>query len=99
MLERPRTAAPQATQLLYGHCAEVIATEGPWLQVRGADGYEGWVHEGYTAPREDDEGTGWGWDVEGELSIPNDEQLPEAVGEEELAGEGGGGLELEEVEE
>ena len=38
-------------------------------------------------------------DVEGELSIPNDEQLPEAVGEEELAGEGGGGLELEEVEE
>ena len=69
MLERPRAAAPQATQLLYGHCAEVIATDGPWLRVRGADGYEGWVHEGYTAPCDDDKGTGWGWDVEGELSM------------------------------
>jgi DNA-directed RNA polymerase subunit beta len=35
-------------------------------------------------------------DVEGELSIPNDEQLPKEVGEEDLEG---GDLELEEVEE
>jgi hypothetical protein len=54
---------------LYGHCAEVIATEGPWLRVRGADGYEGWVHEGYTSPCDVDKKIAWGWDIEGELSM------------------------------
>ncbi len=69
VLEEPRAAGTQATQLLYGHCAEVITTEGRWLRVRGADGYEGWTHEGYTAPCEDGGSVEWGWDADGELSM------------------------------
>jgi hypothetical protein len=69
VLEEPRAASSQATQLLYGHCAEVITTEGNWLKVRAADGYEGWVHEGYTAPCEEGAVIGWAWDNEGELSM------------------------------
>ncbi len=46
----------------------MIATDGQWLRVRGGDGYEGWMHEGFGGAAE---GTcdGWGWDTEGELSI------------------------------
>jgi len=69
VLEEPRAAATQATQLLYGHCAEVVGTEHRWLKVRGADGYEGWTHEGYTAACDDDNAVAWGWDVNGELSM------------------------------
>ena len=69
VLGQPRATATQETQLLYGHCAEVIATEGRWLKVRGADGYEGWVHEGYTGPCDEDNNAGWGWDAEGDLSM------------------------------
>ena len=69
VLEEPRASATQATQLLYGHCAEVVGTEGRWLKVRGADGYEGWMHQGYTAPCDDDNTVAWGWDVDGELSM------------------------------
>ena len=69
MLEEPRAAATQATQLLYGHCAEVVGTEGRWLKVRGADGYEGWMHQGYAEPCDGDNTVAWGWDVDGELSM------------------------------
>lgn len=65
----PRAASTQINQLLYGHSAEVIGTEGPWLHVRGADGYEGWLHEGYTTPSDDRDPLVWAWDVEGELSL------------------------------
>ncbi len=69
VLGEQRANATQETQLLYGHCAEVIAIEAEWLRVRGADGYEGWVHSGYTAPCDDDNTVPWGWDDEGELSM------------------------------
>ena len=69
VLREPRAAATQETQILFGHCAEVLATEGKWLRVRGADGYEGFMHEGYTEPAEGSDGAGWGWDNEGEMSL------------------------------
>lgn len=69
VLGEPRAAATQETQLLYGHCAEVLSKEGNWLAVRSPDGYEGWLHQGYTAPCEDDLPLTWGWDAEGELSM------------------------------
>jgi hypothetical protein len=37
--------------------------------VQGADGYEGWLHEGYTSRCEDDLPLSWAWDGEGELSM------------------------------
>ncbi len=47
LLESPAAAAAQVSQLLRGHQADVIDSDGKWLRVRGADGYEGWCHRGY----------------------------------------------------
>jgi hypothetical protein len=69
VLGEARANATQETQLLYSHCAEVVGTEGRWLRVRGADGYEGWLHSGYTAPCDDDNNVPWAWDAEGEMSM------------------------------
>ena len=46
VLREPRAAATQETQLLFGHCAEILSIDGKWLRIRGADAYEGFVHEG-----------------------------------------------------
>ncbi len=69
VLFEPRAAATQETQILYGHCAEVVEVEGKWLRVRGADGYEGWTHQGFYDVAESPGGLQWGWDTEGELSL------------------------------
>jgi cell wall-associated NlpC family hydrolase len=66
ILREPRAAATQETQLLFGHCAEVLSVDGKWLRVLGADSYEGFVHEGYTEPADE---CGWGWDDPGEMSM------------------------------
>jgi gamma-D-glutamyl-L-lysine dipeptidyl-peptidase len=69
VLHEPRAASTQETQILYGHCAEVIGTEGKWLSVRGADGYEGWMHRGYGEAVERADCDEWGWDTEREISM------------------------------
>jgi gamma-D-glutamyl-L-lysine dipeptidyl-peptidase len=46
MLE-PAVSSGQSTQLLRGHQADVVGSEGVWLRLRAADGYEGWCHGGY----------------------------------------------------
>jgi gamma-D-glutamyl-L-lysine dipeptidyl-peptidase len=69
VLREARAAATQETQILFGHCAEVLGTEGKWLRVRGADGYEGFMHEGYTESAEGAECAEWGWDYSGEMSM------------------------------
>ena len=68
-MREPRASSTQETQLLYGHSAEVLATDGDWLQVRGTDGYEGWTHSGYTAPGDAALALQWAWDIDGELSM------------------------------
>ncbi|MGH7669698.1 MAG: SH3 domain-containing protein, partial [Gemmatimonadaceae bacterium] len=47
LLVAPDAGSVQASQRLAGHRVEVIETQGDWWLVRGADGYEGWVHAGY----------------------------------------------------
>jgi hypothetical protein len=69
VLREPKASSTQETQLLYGHCAEVLGTDGLWLNVRGPDGYDGWMHEGYTAPSELDKFIKWAWDIESEISM------------------------------
>jgi gamma-D-glutamyl-L-lysine dipeptidyl-peptidase len=69
VLREARAAATQETQILFGHCAEVLGTEGKWLRVRGADGYEGFMHEGYTEPADTPDCTEWGWDNPAEMSM------------------------------
>lgn len=69
MFREPKASSTQETQILFGHCAEVRATEGKWLQVRGGDGYEGWIHEGFCDMAEAAGCDEWGWDSDRELSM------------------------------
>lgn len=48
----PRVSSPQISQRLAWHPVEILAASGDWKQIRGTDGYEGWVHAGYLAPVE-----------------------------------------------
>src|SRR3954467_10096783 len=63
MLCEPDIKTTQASQLLHGHIAQVIERKGLWLNVRGADGYDGWVHSGYVGfmpePAPPADQTGW----------------------------------------
>ena len=47
MLCEPDVRTTQVSQLLHGHIALVVERKGLWLHVKGADGYPGWVHQGY----------------------------------------------------
>jgi hypothetical protein len=69
VLDEPRASSTQATQLLYGHLAEIMESDGRWVHVRGADGYEGWTHSGYTILVENGTELCWPWDIDGELSM------------------------------
>ncbi|HSJ23310.1 MAG TPA: SH3 domain-containing C40 family peptidase [Longimicrobiales bacterium] len=43
----PVLPAPQISQLVLGMRVEVLSSRGPWLRIRGEDGYLGWVQAGY----------------------------------------------------
>ena len=50
LMGEARIAAGLTSQLLAGELLTVMDGRGDWLQVRGADGYEGWTHAGYLMP-------------------------------------------------
>jgi hypothetical protein len=43
----PRVSSPQVSQTLAGHSVDLLEEADEWCRVRTADGYEGWIHEGY----------------------------------------------------
>lgn len=45
----PKISSTQISQLLAGASLAVLEDLGDWLRVRGVDGYEGWMHQGYVA--------------------------------------------------
>ncbi|HJQ52257.1 MAG TPA: SH3 domain-containing C40 family peptidase [Gemmatimonadaceae bacterium] len=47
MLCEPDVRTTQVSQLLHGHIALVVERKGLWLHIKSADGYPGWVHQGY----------------------------------------------------
>ncbi|MFN2636366.1 MAG: C40 family peptidase [Gemmatimonadaceae bacterium] len=64
MLCEPDVRTTQVSQLLHGHIAQVVERRGLWLNVKGADDYCGWVHQGYVVtipdPVPPPQQTGWG---------------------------------------
>jgi len=44
---QPAAGSEQVSQRLAGHHLTVLEEREPWMRVRGADGYEGWIHRGY----------------------------------------------------
>ncbi|MEO7822141.1 MAG: SH3 domain-containing C40 family peptidase [Gemmatimonadaceae bacterium] len=71
MLCEPDVKTTQVSQLLHGHVAEVIERNGLWLHVKSADGYDGWVHQGYvvTIPEPVPSPSNTGWDDPRPLSL------------------------------
>jgi hypothetical protein len=49
MHAEPRISSAMISQQLAGHRVDALAEEGDWARVRGADGYEGWIHAGFLA--------------------------------------------------
>lgn len=45
--EEPRLPAPQISQVVLGMRVDVLSRVRAWVNIRGEDGYIGWVHEGY----------------------------------------------------
>jgi cell wall-associated NlpC family hydrolase len=45
----PKISSAQISQYLAGATLAVLEDLRDWLYVRGADGYEGWMHQGYLA--------------------------------------------------
>ena len=43
----PAAGSEQVSQRLAGHRLTVLEEREPWMRVRGADEYEGWIHRGY----------------------------------------------------
>lgn len=50
LLSDARISSSLTSQLVAGDIVTVMDGRGDWLQVRGADGYEGWTHAGYLMP-------------------------------------------------
>jgi gamma-D-glutamyl-L-lysine dipeptidyl-peptidase len=71
MLCEPDVRTTQVSQLLHGHVARVIERKGLWLHVKGADGYAGWIHQGYvtTVPDTSESLENTGWDDARPLSL------------------------------
>lgn len=62
VLWEPNVLSTQISQLLHGHDAIVLERKSDWMRVRGADEYEGWVHEAYftdARPLSDTLASGW----------------------------------------
>jgi len=53
MLCDPDVKTTQVSQLLHGHIAQVMERNGLWLHVKSADGYAGWIHQGYVVTMPD----------------------------------------------
>ena len=46
----PYVASVQVSQRLAGHELDLLEQQDDWYLVRGADGYEGWIHYGFLSP-------------------------------------------------
>ena len=68
----------QVTQLVLGETAALLERRGEWIRVRGdADGYEGWVNEGYVRVVPAGERAAWraaagGWSEGARIAIGGD---------------------------
>ena len=43
----PAVRAERSSEVLHGEAVTVLELRDAWLRVRAADGYHGWIHEGY----------------------------------------------------
>jgi hypothetical protein len=55
----PAATAPRASEALHGERLVALERRGGWLRARAADGYHGWLHEGYAAAGPDDWADDW----------------------------------------
>jgi hypothetical protein len=51
VVAEPKASSEQVSQSVAGHFAVALEARDSWRRVRLADGYEGWMHEGYLDAR------------------------------------------------
>lgn len=66
VLREPGVHATLVSQYVLGHRLELLRQRERWWQVRGEDGYIGWVHEGYLQRGETEWAVAWERGVGGE---------------------------------
>lgn len=69
MLAGPMVAEPQISQAVLGQHLVVLRRNGRWFQVRGEDGYLGWVHRGYLCRMSESDARGWRAGAAGEVHL------------------------------
>ncbi|MDQ6829931.1 MAG: C40 family peptidase [Gemmatimonadota bacterium] len=47
MCAEPKAGSEQISQAVYGHAVTILGERAPWLRVRTADDYHGWMHRGF----------------------------------------------------
>lgn len=65
----PRLPAPQISQAVMGVRIDVLAHDGPWVRIRGEDGYLGWVQQGYVMLGETAWAASWERGLNGESVV------------------------------
>jgi cell wall-associated NlpC family hydrolase len=61
----PAVRAERATEVLHGETVTVLERRDAWLRVRVADGYHGWLHDGYARAGTADWADDWSQRAEG----------------------------------
>lgn len=69
VLAEPNVLSTQISQFLHGHDAVVLEKKNDWMRVRGADLYEGWVHEAYFSEPRSAAGIRSGWQSDRLMSL------------------------------
>jgi len=80
LLPEPRISAAPASQYVLGRSFDVLSRRGPWLRVRGEDGYIGWLHVGYVVLCGEEQMRAWERGTGGEPVVSLGAELLDADG-------------------
>ncbi|MBA2683085.1 MAG: C40 family peptidase [Gemmatimonadaceae bacterium] len=69
LLAEPKASSEQVSQSVAGHLAVILEVREGWRRVRLADGYEGWMHEGYLDARPRSAGEAREWNATARHSL------------------------------
>lgn len=69
LLPEPRISAALASQCVLGQRVDVLSRRGPWLRIRGEDGYLGWLHAGYVLLCGEEQARAWEHGAGGEPAV------------------------------
>ena len=81
VLAAPRASATQTSQNLLGATVELLERHGPWVRVRGRDGYLGWTHHGYLVVHDAEGAAAWTHPSRGKMALSLDALIVDESGQ------------------